>query len=206
MFITFEMYEKMRNDGTAAIFDTAGELENMRNSLMLTYGINTLEDLVPLVFDFEISRVVNIFKYKPFDFLRTFYLLDSSMQYIYSLLDVPSVLEYYDYILCGLYDIVFFNGKLYDDTDYLLSWIEEGIWYYNDAEEGNQKEEDDFDGEIDTSAFKTCETSTPAVLRMVDYIEEKYNRKNEYIKYPENNNESFLEYIGSEMFNYVAGL
>lgn len=206
MFITFEMYEKMRNDGTAAIFDTAGELENMRNNLMITYGINTLEDLVPLVFDFEISRVVNIFKYKPFDFLRTFYLLDGSVQYIYSLLDAPSVLEYYDYILCGLYDIVFFGGKIYDDTDYLMSWIEEGIWCYNDTEEVNQKEEEDFDGNIDTSAFKTCETSDPVILRMVDYIKEKYNRKNEYIKYPENNNESFLEYIGSEMFNYVAGL
>lgn len=205
MFITFEMYEKMRNDGVADIFDTV-ELENMRNNLMVTYGINTLEDLVPLVFDFEISRVVNIFKYKPFEFLRTFYLLDGSIQYIYSLLDAPDVLEYYDYILCGLYDIVFFGGKIYDNTDYLLSWVEDGIWHYNDNEEGNQKEEKDFDGKINTSAFKRCETDSPVVLKMVDYIKEKYNRKNKYMKYPESNDESFLGYLGSEMFNYVAGL
>lgn len=205
MFITFEMYEKMRNDGVADIFDTV-ELENMRNNLMVTYGIGTLEDLVPLVFDFEISRVVNIFKYKPFDFLRTFYLLDGSMQYIYSLLDAPDVLEYYDYILCGLYDIVFFGGKLFDDTDYLMSWIEEGIWYYNNNEEGNQKEKEDFDGNIDISVFKRCETDSPVVLRMVDYVNEKYNRKNKYMKYPGSDDESFLGYLGSEMFNYVAGL
>lgn len=205
MFITFEMYEMLRNNGTADPFNEV-ELKNMRNNLMQTYGINTLEDLVPLVFDFEISRVVNIFKYKPFDFLRTFYVLDHSVQYIYSLLDAPDVLEYFDYILCGLYDIIFFNGTLYNDTDYLLSWIEEGIWHYNYTEESNQRDEEDFDGEINTLAFKRCETESPTVLKMVVYIEEKYNKKNKYIEIPESNDESFLGYLGNEMFNYVAGL
>ena len=198
------MYEKLRNDGIADPFNKV-ELENMRNNLMQTYNINTLEDLVPLVFDFEISRVVNIFKYKTFDFFRTCYVLDHSVQYIYSLLEVSDMFEYYDYILCGLYDIIFFNGKLFDDTDYLLDWIKEAIFFYNDTIESNQREEEDFDGEIDESDFKRCETNTPAVLYMIDYIKNKYNKKIKYIECPESDNDSFLRFIGSEMFNYVAG-
>ena len=205
MFITFEMYEMLRNNGTADPFNRI-ELENMRNNLMQTYNINTLEDLVPLVFDFEISRVVNLFKYKIFDYFRTFYLLDSSIQYIYSLLEVSDTLEYYDYILCGLYDIIFFNGKIFDDTEYLLDWVKEGIFFYNDTEKSNQEQEDDFDGTIDESYFKRCETDMPAVLCMVDYIKNKYNKKNKYIECPESNDDSFIGFIGSEMFNYVAGL
>lgn len=204
MFITFEMYEKMRNEGILDVSTNLNESQYVKDNLMKSYNINKIEDLVPLLFDFEINRILNIFKHTPFEYLRTFYVMDHSVQFIYDFLK-QDMFECMDLVLCGLYDIIFFKCKLYDKFEYLKEWVDEAIWYYNETVKTEQEEEDDFNQEYDDSAFKTSETNSPVVLKMIEYIKTKYENKTEYIK-KGIDDDSFCHYIESEMFNYVAGL
>lgn len=204
MFITFEMYEKMRNEGILDVSTNLTESQYIKDNLMKSYNINKIEDLVPLLFDFEIIRILNIFKYTPFEYLRTFYVMDHSVQFIYDFLK-QDMFDCMDLIICGLYDIIFFKCKLYDKFEYLKEWVDEAIWYYNDMVKTEQEEEDDFNKEYDDSAFKTSETNASVILKMIEYIKTKYENKTEYIK-KGIDDDSFCHYIESEMFNYVAGL
>ena len=204
MFITFEMYEKMRNEGILDVSTNLNELQYVKDNLMKSYNINKIEDLVPLLFDFEINRILNIFKYTPFEYLRTFYVMDHSVQFIYDFLR-QDMFDCMDLIVCGLYDIIFFKCKLYYKFEYLKEWVDEAIWYYNETVKTEQEEEDDFNKEYDDSAFKTSETNSPVILKMIEYIKTKYENKTEYIK-KGIDDDSFCYYIESEMFNYVAGL
>lgn len=204
MFITFEMYEKMRNEGILDVSTNLNESQYIKDNLMKSYNINKIEDLVPLLFDFEINRILNIFKHTPFEYLRTFYVMDHSVQFIYDFLR-QDMFDCMDLVVCGLYDIIFFNCKLYYKFEHLKEWVDEAIWYYNETVKTEQEEEDDFNQEYDDSAFKTSETNAPVILKMIEYIKTKYENKTEYIK-KGIDDDSFCHYIESEMFNYVAGL
>lgn len=204
MFITFEMYEKMRNEGILDVSTNLNESQYIKDNLMKSYNIDKVEDLVPLLFDFEINRILNIFKHTPFEYLRTFYVMDHSVQFIYDFLK-QDMFDCMDLVVCGLYDIIFFKCKLYDKFEYLKEWVDEAIWYYNETVKTEQEEEDDFNKEYDDSAFKTSETNSPVILKMIEYIKTKYENKTEYIK-KGIDDDSFCHYIESETFNYVAGL
>lgn len=204
MFITFEMYEKMRNEGALDVSTNLNESQYIKENLMKSYSINKIEDLVPLLFDFEINRILNIFKYTPFEYLRTFYVMDHSVQFIYDFLK-QDMFICMDLVICGLYDIIFFKCKLYDKFEYLKEWVDEAVWYYNDMVKTEQEEEDDFNQEYDDSAFKLSETNAPVILKMIEYIKTKYENKTEYIK-KDIDDDSFCHYIESEMFNHVARL
>lgn len=204
MFITFEMYEKMRNEGILDVSTNLNESQYIKDNLMKSYNIDKVEDLVPLLFDFEINRILNIFKHTPFEYLRTFYVMDHSVQFIYDFLK-QDMFDYMDLVVCGLYDIIFFKCVLYDKFEHLKEWVDEAIWYYNDMVKTEQEDEDDFNQEYDDSAFKTSETNAPVILKMIEYIKTKYENKTEYIK-KDIDDDSFCHYIESEMFNYVAGL
>lgn len=204
MFITFEMYEKMRNEGALDVSTNLNESQYIKDNLMKSYNINKVEDLVPLLFDFELNRILNIFKHTAFEYLRTFYVMDHSVQFIYDFLR-QDMFICMDLVVCGLYDIIFFKCKLYYKFEHLKEWVDEAIWYYNETVKTEQEEEDDFNQEYDDSAFKTSETNAPVILKMIEYIKTKYENKTEYIK-KGIDDDSFCHYIESEMFNYVAGL
>ena len=203
MFISFDMYESMMNNDDVGFivnqYHPKYSAETFKKDLMESYCINTEEDLVPLLIDFEINRITNIFKYKPIELVRTLNVLSGTMEVLYSLFHLDSS-ECYDLIMCGLYDIIFFKCILFDDFDNLKFWADDAIMWYNEehSEEGYTK---------------SNETQDSVTQKMVDYIKYKYENVVEYLYSPKyttdfnmaiNDIDTYVVYITGELFNYVA--
>lgn len=203
MFISFDMYESMMNNDDVHFitsqYHPKYSAEQFKKDLMESYYINTEEDLVPLLIDFEIKRITNNFKYKPIELTRSLNVLVGTMEVLYALFHLDSS-ECYDLIMCGLYDIIFFKCILFDDFDNLKYWADDAIMWYNEehAEEGYTK---------------TNETQDSVIQKMVDCIKYKYENVVEYLYSPKYNTDfnmdinsidTYVHFITGELFTYVA--
>lgn len=203
MFISFDMYESMMNNDDVHFitsqYHPKYSAEQFKKDLMESYYINTEEDLVPLLIDFEINRITNNFKYKPIELTRSLNVLVGTMEVLYALFHLDSS-ECYDLIMCGLYDIIFCKCILFNDFDTLKEWADDAIMWYNEehAEDGYTK---------------TNETQDSVIQKMVDCIKYKYENVVEYLYSPRcnvdinmniNDIDTYASYITGELFTYVA--
>lgn len=205
MFITFELYEKLLNENKVITpYSSCDTGVRIKKDLMDTYNITTEEGLVPLLLDFEINRIVNIFRNKNMDFLRTFYAVNQSVETAFVILGIESG-NCLDMIICGLFDIIFYKCKLFDTYDILKDWCDETVMLFNEREKEDNSED----------PFEKSNVSDSSIVdAMLLFIKSKYDNIGEYLFAPvhmtdiattSNSLDITLYFITGEMFNYVAG-
>ena len=166
MFITFEMYEKMLNEDKKIDNYVPKEVRHQfKKDLMESYSIYKEEDLVPLLLDFEINRICNIFRNKNMDFLRTFFTLSQSVETMFAILE-QEPWNCVDMIICGLYDIIFYKCKLFETYEDLKQWCDEKIMLYNEREKEENPDGDYYE--------KSNVPDNVIVDAMLDFIKMKY--------------------------------